>query len=114
MAFLCAILTLVLVSLGFGQDINGKWKGSMQGPDGAFDLVFNFKVSADSLTGTVEGPMGDMPIINGKMNGKEFTFDVDFNGMTINHQCTMLGDSIAMKVPGMQGDTMEAMLKRTQ
>ncbi len=76
------------------------------------DLTFNFKVSADSLTGTVATQMGDMPIINGKVDGKKFTFDVSFNEMTINHQCTFMSDSISMRVPGMQGDTMQIILKR--
>ena len=57
--------------------------------------------------------MGDMPIINGKITGNEFSFDVSFDYMTINHQCTIMADSILMKIPGMQGDTMQVILKRT-
>ena len=112
MMYVCAILTVGFVELGLAQDINGKWKGQMQGPDGAMDMVFNFKVSADTLTGTVEGPMGNVPIINGKAKGNQFSFDVSFGDMTIKHQCTILADSISMKIPGMDGNTMELILKR--
>jgi len=101
------------VSAGLAQDINGKWKGQMQSPNGPMDLVFNFKANGDSLSGTVESPMGELPITNGKIDGKTFFFQVNAGEMTISHQCTAMGDSIAMKVPGMQGgETMELMLKR--
>ena len=107
------VVALFAVSIGFAQDISGKWKGQMQSPNGPMDLVFNFKAIGDSLSGTVEGPMGELPITNGKIDGKTFSFQVNAGEMTINHQCTALGDSISMKVPGMPGgETMELMLKR--
>jgi hypothetical protein len=107
------VVALFAVSIGFAQDINGKWKGQMQTPNGPMDLVFNFKANGDSLGGTVDGPMGEMPISKGKIDGKSFSFDVNAGDMTISHQCTAMGDSIAMKVPGMPGgDAMELMLKR--
>ena len=55
------------------------------------DLVFNFKAIGDSLAGTVESPMGEMPITNGKIDGKTFSFDVNAGEMTISHQCTADG-----------------------
>jgi len=107
------VAAMFAVATGFAQDINGKWKGQMQSPNGPVDLVFNFKASGDSLSGTVESPMGELPITNGKIDGKTFSFQVNAGEMTISHECTVLGDSISMKVPGMPGgDTMELMLKR--
>jgi hypothetical protein len=107
------VVALFAVNMGFAQDINGKWKGQMQTPNGPMDLVFNFKAIGDSLAGTVEGPMGEMPISKGKIDGKSFSFDVNAGEMTISHQCTAMGDSISMKVPGMPGgEAMELMLKR--
>jgi hypothetical protein len=106
------VLTFLVISFGLAQDINGKWKGQMQSPNGPMDLTFNFKVTGDSLTGTVESQMGELPISNGKNNGKTFSFDLNVGEMTINHQCTVMGDSISLKVPGMQGETTEMFLKR--
>lgn len=112
-SFCFLVVALFATSIGFAQDINGKWKGEMQSPNGPMDLVFNFKATGDSLSGTVEGPMGEMPISKGKIDGKSFSFDVNAGEMTISHQCTAMGDSIAMKVPGMPGgEAMELMLKR--
>jgi hypothetical protein len=112
-SFSFVVVALFAVNIGFAQDINGKWKGQMQTPNGPMDLVFNFKAIGDSLAGTVEGPMGEMPISKGKIDGKSFSFDVNAGEMTISHQCAAMGDSISMKVPGMMGgETMELMLKR--
>ena len=112
-SFYFVVVALFAVNIGFAQDINGKWKGEMQSPNGPIDLVFNFKAIGDSLSGTVESPMGELPITNGKIDGKTFVFQVNAGEMTISHQCTAMGDSISMKLPGMPGgETMELMLKR--
>jgi hypothetical protein len=109
--YFCVVVFLAM-GIGHAQGIDGKWKGEMQGANGSMDLTFNFHVTGDSLTGSVESQMGEIPISNGKVDGKAFSFDVSFNDMTIIHQCTFMSDSISMKVPGMQGDTMQIMLKR--
>ena len=107
------VVALLAVNIGLAQDINGKWKGQMQTPNGSMDLVFSFKAIGDSLTGTVESPMGELPVTNGHIKGKTFSFDVTAGEMTISHQCTAMGDSISMKVPGMAGgEAMELILKR--
>lgn len=103
---------LMFVFLIAASNIDGKWKGTMQGPMGEANLVFNFKVIDDSLTGTVQGSMGDMEIINGKVDSTSFSFDVDMGQMKINHQRTLEGDSIVMKIPGMNGEEMEITLKK--
>jgi hypothetical protein len=109
---ICMILSLCIVGLSLAQGIDGKWTGKMQSPNGDVELVFNFKVNADTLTGTVESPMGNIPFSNTKVTGKEFSFDVSFNDMTISHQCTAMGDSILMKVLGMGGEDTKIILKR--
>lgn len=109
------VCTAVFLAAGIAkaQGIDGKWKGEMQGPNGSMGLTFDFKVSGDSLTGSVEGQMGQIPITNGKVKGRTFSFDVDVSNMTIVHQCTVMGDSISMKINGFQGgEPMEVILKR--
>jgi hypothetical protein len=106
------VFTLLTASVGFAQVIDGKWKGQMESPNGPVDLVFSFKVSGDTLTGSVESPMGVLPIINSKLDSNKFSFDVNAGEMTISHDCSVMGDSISMKVPWMQGDSLEIILKR--
>lgn len=111
--YVMSAITLFIVGFGPGSGINGKWETTLQGPQGSFQMVFDFQVKADSLTGSVQGPMGGaIPISNGKLNGKKFSFDVSFNGNTIHHECTVEGDSIAMQISGFQGNKMDLTLKR--
>lgn len=93
------------------QDINGRWIGKMQGPEGDMELVFEFKVEGETLSGNVESPMGEMPISNTTLNGDEFSFDVDAEGMVISHQCKLQADSIVMTVGGFDSD-FEMILRR--
>jgi len=112
--FSLGMAALLAVSISCSQDISGKWKGEMQSPNGAMELTFAFKTSGDSLTGSVAGPMGEIPITNGKVGSKTFTFDVNVNEMTISHECTVMSDSISMKITGMPGDAPPIILKRVQ
>ncbi len=97
--FVFAVMILgTLVSNAAG--IDGKWKATMEGPDGKMELTFNFKVDGNVLTGIVSTPMGEMPISNGKINGNEFSFDIDMGGNAMPHKCTIEGDTIKMKMMG--------------
>jgi hypothetical protein len=110
--YFCIAIFLVVIFGCNEKDINGKWKGEMQTPNGPFELTYDFKVIGDSLAGTVTSQMGTLPLSNGKVKGEDmFSFDVDVNGMTFSQQCTVMGDSISMKVQGMQGPV-EMILKR--
>ena len=108
--YFCLAFFLAM-SIAHAQSIEGKWKGEIQGPNGTFDLTYNFHVVGDSLTGSLETQMGEIPISNGKIDGKKFSFDTSFNDRIISHQCTVMGDSISMKSQGMRGER-EMILKR--
>ena len=107
------MFTFVVLFLGtvfsYAADIDGKWKGSVAGggPDGgagqAMELVFNFKADGEKLTGSITTPMGEMAFTNGKISGKELSFDVDMNGTAIKHKGVIDGDTIKLKVEGMGG-----------
>jgi hypothetical protein len=103
---------ILLMSAGCVEDINGKWKGQMEGPNGSMELIYTFKIVGDSLSGTVASPMGELPLLNGKKNDNSFSFDVAFNDMHFTNQCTVMGDSILVKMPGPGGESMELTLKR--
>lgn len=103
----------LLLSLGISasaQDINGKWKGSAESPQGNMELIFNFVPDGQNLTGTITSDMGEMQIENGKIDDKKFSFDLNFNDFTITHQCEIVSnDSIRVKT-----DMMEMMLTRVK
>jgi len=107
------ILFLLMASSCFATGIEGTWKSKMQGGDGDMELTFVFKMVGEKLTGTVKSPNGDLEITNTKIDGKEFSFDISFNDMTIKHKCTLKeDDTISMKVEGAPMGDSEIILKR--
>lgn len=91
--------------LSYAAEIDGKWKTTFAGPDGGegMEIVFTFQADGEKLSGTVSTPMGEMQFENGKISGKEFSFDVDMNGNAIKHKGVIDGDTIKMTVEGLGG-----------
>ncbi len=98
--FLLAIFLTIGIGFCNAAKIDGKWKTSM---NGQMELTFTFKVEGDKITGTVTSDMGILPVINGKVKGNDFTFDVDMEGSIIGHACKLDGEVIKMKVTMPEG-----------
>ena len=107
------IILLLVASGAYANGIEGTWKANMQGPNGDMELTFVFKMTNGKLSGAVRTPNGDTEITNTSVNGKEFSFDVSFDGMTIKHNCTLQDDdTINMKATGTPMGDMALILKR--
>ena len=105
---------LLFVCLLAAAEIDGKWKGTIHSPNGDLEIVYTFKVVDDSLTGSAETQMGSRDFVGSSMDDKGFSFDTEWNGMRMAHQCTVQGDSIIMKMPGMGGDELEIVLTKVE
>jgi hypothetical protein len=107
------ILLLVASGVTYASGVEGTWKAKMQGPNDGMELTFVFKMTDGNLSGVVRTPNGDTEISNAKINGKEFSFDVSFNGMTIKHDCILQeNDTISMKATGTPTGDMVLILSR--
>ncbi len=85
--------------------IDGKWIGKVSSPQGEFELTFTFKVDGEKLTGKNSSSMGEMDLTNGTVNGNDFSFDIDMQGMKLTHKCKYLADdTIEVKVNVMDQD----------
>ena len=93
------LLLLLLCIAGNAQTLDGSWKGKFSGPNGDMELVFTFKVNADTLNGDVTSEMESLPIENGKVNGNELSFDVNDNGQVISHTGVWDGDTVKLSLP---------------
>jgi hypothetical protein len=81
---IASMLLLVLCVPALGADVDGKWTGTIAGPAGDTPVSFTFKADAEKLTGSTIGLDGaEVPIKEGKIDGKNITFKVifDFGGM---------------------------------
>jgi hypothetical protein len=110
-AMIAGILIVLAAAVCSAADLDGRWEGTVSGPNGDFTITFNFKVDGSKLTGTVETPNGENPISDGKVNGKQLSFKTHFQDAEINHEGTVSGDTIELKVEGPWGES-EMTLKR--
>jgi len=105
-------LVLLFAGVALAADVTGTWNATTQGPDGQeMKLVFHFKQDGEKLTGTVEGPAGEVPITEGSINGDAIAFTVEVGDMKIVHKGTVTGDEMKLKVE-IGEQTMEMTAKR--
>jgi hypothetical protein len=96
---LSILLCCVAVCFATTANLNGEWSGTLKTDDGSeYPLLYNFKVDGDKLTGTVKGPHGDLPIIDGEVHGANFDFDVDLNKMHLLHSGKFCADSVSLDI----------------
>jgi hypothetical protein len=96
-----AIVALCLLPLSAkaASPIDGRWVGDYTNPDGTeLKITFYFKVDGDKLTGRADSAKGPARIVSGSVSGNDFDFKIEFNDSLIDHQCTVSGDTISMKV----------------
>jgi hypothetical protein len=85
--------------------IAGKWEGKITRQNGEeLKLVYTFKVDGEKLTGSVESPMGELKIDDGKAKGDELSFKVDINGGVTEYQGKLSDNKIKMKSKGPRGE----------
>jgi hypothetical protein len=72
------ILSLLLMSaIALAADVSGTWKATAEGPNGAMERTFVFKVDGDKLTGeTTSSMLGKSVIENGKVDGDDLSFTI--------------------------------------
>jgi hypothetical protein len=97
------------MSLLAQSELDGTWKGNIQGPGGNMEMTYNFKTEGNKLEGTIETPMGSREIENGSISEKEFAFDLQFREMTISHKGEVVSENEvvikngSISPPGSQG-----------
>jgi hypothetical protein len=106
-----AVLMMMLAVSAFAADVTGRWKASIEGPQGPMDLMFTFKAEGDRVTGTVASPMGELPLTDVKVEGDQISFTVSTDQFSVVHTGTVAGDEMKLKVD-MMGEAREMVAKR--
>jgi hypothetical protein len=112
------IISLCLLSLlaitAFAADVTGKWTSSMQGPDGgSIEIQYAFKADGQKLEGTMTGPMGEMPISEGKLDGDKISFAMDAGGFKLEFKGTVADNEIKLQMQ-VGERTIDTVLKRAK
>ncbi len=96
---LSACFVLILATVAWAADVDGKWVGQTPGRDGAMqDVTMTLKADGEKLTGTITGRGGETAISDGTIKGSEISFNIvrEFNGNSIKivYKGTLAGDEI--------------------
>lgn len=103
---LALVMTIGMAATAFAADVNGKWVGNVETPNGPIELTYEFKADGEALTGTVASAMGSLPLEKGKIAGDVLSYSVTIEGAgTITHEAKVnaAGDEITVKATGEWG-----------
>ena len=81
-------------------DLNGKWKGEMQTPNGPLEINMDFHVDGEKLTGTVANTFGTEQITDGTVKGDAISFVIMAGGgqFKITYKGTVAGEDLRFHV----------------
>lgn len=104
-------LGLLMAIAAYAADVTGKWKATIDGPQGQMEVTFDLKSDGHTLTGTSTGPMGESPITDGSVDGDKVTFTVSNGDFKAVHKGKVTGNEMKLTVD--VGDqTLEMTAKR--
>src|SRR5438105_5046688 len=97
MSALLIVAFLTAASSATAADLNGKWKGTMQTPDGqSLEINFNFQVDGEKLTGTTASSYGEEQITEGTVKGDAISFVILAGGgqFKITYKGKVVGEDL--------------------
>ena len=114
---LLMVAFLIATRSANAADLNGKWQGTMQTPDGqSLEINFNFKIDGEKLTGTTASSFGEEQITEGTVKGDAISFIVLAGGgqFKITYKGKVVGEELKFTVTiGDMGDR-ELTVKRVK
>lgn len=94
---LALILSVVVIAMA-ADLISGRWTGKLLIGSDETALTYTFATEGDKLTGKIASEQGELPLIDGKITGNNLTFKIDYNGLMIPHEGTVVGDTLKLKM----------------
>ena len=97
--FCLAALSTAFAVAAAAADVTGKWVAQVPGREGQTrETTFNLKSAGETLTGSMSGPQGDIPISDGKVAGDDISFVVTLsfggNEIKMSYKGKVAGDEI--------------------
>jgi hypothetical protein len=108
---------LLLAVSAFAGDVTGKWKGTVETPNGPRETTLTLKAEGAALTGSISGRQGETPIQDGKIDGDKVSFTVvrNFNGneFKMNYKGAVSGNEMKLNY-NMGERSVDLTLKRAE
>jgi hypothetical protein len=102
-------LFVVLAAAAMASDLDGNWKATADGPQGAMERTFTFKTDGGKVTGeTTSTMMGKSAINDGKLDGDTVTFNITIdlggNSMKVEYKGKVSGKEMKLTAQLAGGD----------
>lgn len=91
-----SIFLFVFAFACFAADVTGNWKGVVKIPNRTIDVTYKLKSEGEKLTGSAISSYGEIPILDGKINGNDFTFKLEIGDDIVEQQGKLYGDSMVL------------------
>ena len=115
-AMLVVAMALLCTVPAVAADVDGKWSGTIAGPQGDVNMFFTFKADGAALTGSMTGMDGsEIAIKDGKVDGSNISFIValDFGGMPFTLSFKGVVSGVFIKLNGdVMGMLFELIVKK--
>jgi hypothetical protein len=107
------VIASAFVFSASASSVDGKWKTTLQTPEGNLEVIYTFKVDGEKLTGQASTYMGDAQINNGKVGENEYSFELD-TGMYVIYNKFKMEEGVIKLTMDVEGYLMDAILKRVE
>jgi hypothetical protein len=88
-------LVPLIVSLLQAADIAGKWAGTVDIPEGRFQVALSLEQKGDEISGTIMASGGgSYPIQKGRLTGNKLSFEVPAEGQVYVVECAFENDRL--------------------
>ena len=96
--------------ISIAANVEGKWKST----GGEMEITYVFEMVDGSLTGSIDTPMGALPMSNIVVDGNSISFDLDVMGNVMKSSGTFDDTEMKIKSTGGMSDGQEAILKKVE
>ncbi len=103
------IFVFVLICLA--ADLTGTYKGSVTFQERKLDLTYKLKAEGERLSGSIHSEYGEIPLLDGKINGPDFTYKIDIGNGPMEAKGKFMTDSIEI-ISNFGGVEVKNMFKR--
>lgn len=76
--------------------LDGKWKASIESPNGNVEFTIDYKVEGKKLSGTISSAQGELKFTDGAISGKNFEYTLELNGTKHTHKGTLDRDTVTI------------------
>ncbi len=88
-------LVLLLLFTLQAADVAGKWAGTVDIPDGRFQVALTLEQKGDEISGIISAEGGgSFPVQKGKLTGNKLSFEVPAQGQVYVVECAFENDRL--------------------